>query len=345
VKVDARSVERVLSSPDPKVRVVLIYGEDEGLVSERAERFVRAVAGDDPLARVRVEIDALSDDPGRLADEANAVPMFGGRRAIALRVAGNRRVEGSIAAVLDAPPVDAWVVITAGDLRRDSPLLKLLEPHPGAAVIRCFTDAERDLDRLIDEEMKSAGLSIAPDARVALRDLIGGDRRMSRSEVAKLCLYAAGRGTITLADVQASSGDVAASEIDEVLDAMTTGDSAELDRGYRRLLAAGTPNFQVTSAAFRHFNYLEVARAAFDEGVPAKTIVERGRPPVYGPRAARVADTIARWPLPRIRRALAILDAAFFDSRLRGSIADQVIGQAFLMVAALAPPRKTAATP
>jgi DNA polymerase III subunit delta len=151
VQIKSAEADRFLARPDPKIRVVLIYGEDEGLVSERAERFIRAVAGDDPLARVRIEIEALSDDPGRLADEANAVPMFGGLRAIALRVAGNRRIESSIEAVLDQPPIDAWVVITAGDLRRDAPLLKLLDPHPGAAVIRCFADAERDLDRLIDD--------------------------------------------------------------------------------------------------------------------------------------------------------------------------------------------------
>ena len=220
MKVDGRSVDRVLSTPDLAVRVVLIYGEDEGLVAERAERFIKAVAGDDPLARVRLEPETLSDDPGRLADEAHAIPMFGGRRAIALRVAGNRRIEASVEAVLEAPPVDAWVVITAGDLRKDSPLLKLLEPHAGAAVIRSFADAERDLDRVIDEEMKSAGLTIAADAKAALRELIGGDRRMSRSEVAKLGLYAAGRGTVTLDDVRATSGDVSAFEVDEVLDAI-----------------------------------------------------------------------------------------------------------------------------
>ncbi len=340
VQVKSADADRFLARPDPKVRVVLIYGEDEGLVSERADRFMKAVAGDDPLARVRIEIETLSDDPGRLADEANAVPMFGGLRVIALRVAGNRRIEASIAALLDNPPVDAWVVITAGDLRRDSPLLKLLDPHAGAAVIRCFADTDRDLDRMIDEELKAAGLAIAPDARTALRDLIGSDRRMSRSEVTKLCLYATGRGTITIEDVRASSGDVAASEVDEVIDAMTAGDAAALDNGYRRLLAAGTPSFQVVSAGFRHFNYLEVARSQFDGGAAARTIVERGRPPIYGPRAARVAATVERWPLPRIRRALAIFDEAFFDSRLRGSIGDQIVGQALLMVAALAPAKR-----
>jgi len=337
-QVKPADADRMLAKPDPAVRVVLIYGDDEGLVSERANRFAAAVTGKDG-EHLRLDIAALADDPGRLVDEANAIPMFGGRRVIALRFAGNRRIEASVQAVLDVPPLDAWVVITAGDLRKDSPLLRLLEPHAGAAVIRCFVDAERDLDRLIDDELKAAGLTIAPDARSALRDLLGGDRGTSRSELTKLGLYAAEKGAITLADVRAAMGDVAAFDVDEILDAITAGDAASSDRAYRRLLVAGTPSFQVVSAATRHFNYLEVARAAFDEGTPARTIVERGRPPIYGPRAARVADTISRWPLPRIRKALGILDQALFDSRLRGPIADQVVGQALLMIAALAPKR------
>jgi DNA polymerase-3 subunit delta len=301
---------------------------------------MRAVAGDDPLARVRLEMESLSENPGRLADEANAVPMFGGTRVISRRIAGNRRIEGAIEALLEQPPIDAWVVLTAGDLRRDSPLLKLLDPHPGAAVIRSFADGERDLDRLIDEEMKAAGLTIAPDAKRALRDQIGSDRRLSRSEVSKLALYAAGQQTVTLTDVKAASGDVGAFEIDEVLDAITHGDGAALDRAYRRLLAAGTASFQVVSAVFRHINYLEVGRAALDDGVPARTVVERGRPPFYGPRATRMIAAIESWPLPRIRKALALFDAALFDSRLYGAIADEVIGQALLMVAALAPKKQ-----
>src|ERR1700741_2109923 len=111
VQIKSADADRFLARPDPKVRVVLIYGEDEGLVSERAERFMKAVAGEDPLARGRIEIETLFDGPGRLADRGNAVPMFGGLRAISLRVSGNRRIEGAVQAVLDTPPVDAWLVI------------------------------------------------------------------------------------------------------------------------------------------------------------------------------------------------------------------------------------------
>src|SRR3990170_3302441 len=95
IKADA---DRFLARPDPAIRVVLIYGNDEGLVSERAERFARTVAGDaaDPLSHIRLDIDTVADDPGVLADEAHAVPLFGGRRVISIRVAGNRSIEKAI---------------------------------------------------------------------------------------------------------------------------------------------------------------------------------------------------------------------------------------------------------
>ncbi len=133
VQIKPADVDRFLAKPDPRRRVVLIHGSDEGAVSERAETFARAVVGDDPMARLRLEADALAGDPGRLVDEANAVPLFGGERVITLRLSGNRSIEPAIKALLAAPPMDSWVVVTAGELRKSSPLRRLCEQDHGAA--------------------------------------------------------------------------------------------------------------------------------------------------------------------------------------------------------------------
>src|SRR5579862_1678564 len=174
--------DRLLAKPDPAVRVVLIYGDDEGLVSERANRFAEAVTGKDG-EHLRLDMAALSDDPGRLVDEANSIPMFGGRRAISLRVSGNRSIEGALEAILEAPPKDAWVVVIAGELRKTSPLRKLTEADRGAWAVPCYADTARDLDRLIDDETKAYGVTISAEARALLKGLIGSDRMMSRAEV------------------------------------------------------------------------------------------------------------------------------------------------------------------
>src|SRR5260370_39057159 len=67
-----------------EVRFYLVHGLDEGLTHERVKAIVRSRIGDDtdPMRLVRLEGDALSRDPGALADEAYAISMFGCDRAI-----------------------------------------------------------------------------------------------------------------------------------------------------------------------------------------------------------------------------------------------------------------------
>src|SRR5262249_10355080 len=162
--------------PDPRRPVALVFGPDAGLVRERVDVLIKTAVDDpaDPFALARLDGDALADEPTRLVEEAHTVPLFGGRRAVWVKAGGRRFVE-AVEALLAAPPAaDCRVVIEAGDLRRNAPLRTLCEKSPAAAAIPCYVDGDRELARLIDEEMRAAGLAIAPDARTLLASLIGG---------------------------------------------------------------------------------------------------------------------------------------------------------------------------
>jgi DNA polymerase-3 subunit delta len=337
VEVKPANADRFLAAPAPAIRVILLYGPDDGLVAERGAAFVKAVTGasDDPFSHVRFEAADIADDPARLADEAHAVPLFGGRRAITVRASGNRSILPALEPILSTPPVDSWVVILAGELKKSSPLRKLCEASATAAAIACYADSAKDLDRIIDEETKRAGLTISGDARTALRNLLGSDRLASRSEVSKLCLYAAGKGSIDVDDVAAIIGDAAAFAVDEAIDALALGDADDFDRSFRRLLASGTPGFLIMGAAQRHFTALHQARAVYDSNGLGAAIGAM-RPPVFYQRRDRVERQIALWPLARIERTLAHLDQAMLDSRLRSAITDEVIGEALTLVVATA---------
>jgi DNA polymerase-3 subunit delta len=237
-------------------------------------------------------------------------------------------------------------VLTAGELRKTAPLRKLCESHKGAWAVATYADTDRDLDGVIDDETKSAGLSITADARSLLRGLIGSDRMISRSEVRKLCLYAAGTDGITIDDVRDVIGDSGAFAIDETIDALATGDAAALDRGYRRLVSSGTPGSVVAGAALRHLNFLQKARFAVDGGDAAESVVRRAVPPIFFARQASVTRQISSWSAARIERALALLDQAMLDSRLHGTLSDEIVGQALELVATLAASaNRTRATP
>ena len=81
-KIDARRITGFLGDPPATTRVVLIYGDDLGLVRERADQLTRAVVGDDPFGLVEVPRDTATRDAGLLAAEAAQPPLTGGRRLV-----------------------------------------------------------------------------------------------------------------------------------------------------------------------------------------------------------------------------------------------------------------------
>jgi DNA polymerase-3 subunit delta len=108
-------------------------------------------------------------------------------------------------------------------------------------------------------------------------------------------------------------------------------------------MAAGTPNFLIAGAALRHFNFLQKARAAVDSGESPDNLVRRAVPPIYPfSRQPAVARQIERWTASRIERALNLLDEAMLNSRLHGTLADEIIGQTLQLVATLSVPRRGA---
>ena len=197
VALKTADIEKFLTRPDPARLVVLVYGPDAGLVSERVNALIKASVDDvsDPFSLVRLEAEDLSANPARLVEEAQTIPLFGGRRAVWAK-AGSRNIAPSVEAVLALPSSECRVVIEAGDLRRNAPLRVVCERAKNAAALPCYADTERDLARLIDSEMREAELTLKPDARAMLIPLLGGDRAASRNELRKLALYARGRGEV-----------------------------------------------------------------------------------------------------------------------------------------------------
>src|SRR6201998_967260 len=231
-----------VARPDPTRPVVLVFGPDAGLVSERATALIKSAVDDpnDPFALARLEGEARAAEPSRLGEEGQTLPLFGGKRAVWVK-AGSRNIASAVEPLLALRANDCRVVIEAGDLKRNAPLRALVERAKNAAALPCYADDDRSRGRLIDDEMRAAGLTLAPDARAMLLPLLGGDRAASRSEVHKLALSPRGEKQVTVEDVAAVVADASALAIDEIVDAACDGKPAELERELAKARIAGPP--------------------------------------------------------------------------------------------------------
>jgi len=338
VALKAGDIDAYISGRDAARPIALVFGPDAGLVSERADAIVRAAIDDpnDPFALVRLDGDELSGDPSRLIDEAHAVPMFGGRRAIRVK-AGGRDFAKAVEALAAVPPRDCRVVIEAGDLRRNAALRVLCERAKSVAVIACYLDGERDLARLIDEELRAADLTIAPEARAALLPLLGADRRTSRNEVRKLALYARGKGEVDVDDVLAAVADASVQMLDGVIDAAFAGRTGDLETQLAKARAAGIAPARMIAVAAGHAAQLHRARLDIESGTPLAEVLEQLVPRAQFRRRGMIEAALKAWTAARLECAMAELAGATLDTRrLSGALADlcdPVVGNALLTVA------------
>src|SRR6478752_4927930 len=151
VAVKAGDVEGVLRRVDPRIGIYLVYGPDIGLVNERAKIVAERAVDDpaDPFQLIRLDGDDIAGDPGRLADEAGTMGLFGGKRALWIR-ATSRNLAPAVEAVLKSELQDTAIVIEGGDLAKSSPLRTLCEKSARAFALPCYADTGRDVGAVID---------------------------------------------------------------------------------------------------------------------------------------------------------------------------------------------------
>jgi DNA polymerase-3 subunit delta len=300
LKLSPQRIAAFLRDPG-NCRVVLLYGEDHGLVRDRAGALTRSVAGatDDPFLVAELGRDELR----RLPDEAASLPLTGGRRVVRVREATDAAVAPVAELLKGQSP--ALVILEAPGLAARSRLRSLVEGASDGAAIACYPEEGRALAETVRGVLTEADVSIDPDALAWIGDQLGADRVSTRSESEKLALYAGPGGRIDLEAAMACVGDLAGLSLDDALFAATEGDVARADRALELAMAEGGTAVGVVRAGLLHLQRLHRARLAVDEGQSGADAVKNARPPVFFRRIGAFSRALDFWGSESLMSAMA----------------------------------------
>ena len=330
MKIEPRQAEAFLKKPDPRIRGVVIYGNDDGLVAERAVALAKSICDDlnDPFRVVDIAGEVLKHDPARLADEFGALSMMGGRRVIRVRPAGEESV-AALENLVAAPAGDALIVVEGGNLTPRSGLRTLAETEACLAAMPCYMDNEAALEGLVESAARAQGLIVDADALPWIVERLGGDRGQTRSEIEKLLLYKAGDAgkTITLEDAVDILGDTAAIGIDDVIAATFDGELVALDRALDRVFSEGGHPVQLVRSLQRHADQLHIVSAHASKGGNMESAMFKARGlPRGGPVRQRFERHLRAWPLPRLSASLTVILEAEMECKRTG-LPDEAIAR------------------
>lgn len=324
------------TKPDPKLRALLVYGPDSGLVRERAELLGKAVAQelDDPFRVASLTGHALAGDPARLHDEMAALSFTGGRRLVRVREAGDG-VGALFAGFLDAPPPgDSVAVVEAGELAGRSTLRRAFEGAGNAMAVPCYADGDPELGDLVESVLARHRVRASLEAQHYLVAHLGADRGLSRSELEKLALYAGDGGTVTLEDAIACIDDGAPLTVEDAVFAAAEGDAPGVERAFSRALQGGESAVRIVRVAMRHFERLHLVGTRIAAGMGLEEAARTLRPPIYDKKAQeRIAAGVRSWPPRRAAAALALLLEAERNCKRTGFPAETLCSETLLRLA------------
>lgn len=299
MKVEPRRIAAFLAEPGP-VRVVLLHGEDEGMVRHRAGLLTRAVLGpgDDPFRLAWL----AREDHDRLVEEAQAIAMTGGRRVVRVRDAGDG-LAGPIRQVAEGRG-DSLVILEAGALPGRSKLRALVEAAPEGAALACYPEEGRALRETVEAALLADGVKASSEGVGWLVEHLGSDRAATRNELDKLALYAGQGGRLDLDDIRLCVGDQAGTGFDDAVFAATVGDPALADRSIELALAEGLAPVAAARGLLAHLGRLQSARLAMQGGMSASDAVKAVRPPVFFRRVGGFQRALELWSLPKLATAM-----------------------------------------
>jgi DNA polymerase-3 subunit delta len=328
MKLEPRRIEAFLKDPGT-VRVVLLYGDDAGLIADRTARLVRHIAGAvaDPFRTVELTRERWA----QIADEFASLPLSGGRRVVRVRDASDACVAEVEAAL--AGNGTGLLILEAPGLPARSRLRAAIERAADAVAIGCYAAEGANLGREIRERLQERGVAVETAALAWLEARLGGDLTATRAEIEKLALFVGPGNTADLAAVQACVGDLAAVSVEDALFAATAGNIPGVDRALGVALAEGAAPVGVLRAALGHVQRLHRARIAFDAGATAEEAVKGLRPPLFFRREPDFLKALRIWPESRLAAAAAALWRDESACKRTGAPADAICRSAVLALA------------
>jgi DNA polymerase-3 subunit delta len=321
VKANRAQIERALSAPSPDIRYCLLYGQDEAGSRALAKLLTNALGAE--AERIDLSGAELKGDPGRLADEAAAISLFGGARYIWVEPAGDE-ILPAIEALAATPAAGNPVAIIAGALKPTSKLLKAALADPQALAFASYLPDARELDRIVIGMGQTQGLGFRPDLARRIADSAGGNRALIEQELRKYALFVdASPERPQQIDHDVLDAVGAANEegdLSRLVDSVGSGNQALLKAELIRLRGEGIEGIPLIRAVLRRMSLLARLRAEVERGSNVGAVMASQGKAIFFKEKDSVAGQLARWPADLLAKAMGRLLEAERQVKTSGAV-------------------------
>ena len=274
-------IARFFKNPDKNIRCVVLFGSNEGMIADLAQKFALTVCNDlnDAFCVASFQMEVLEKDFGALFGEYNAASLIGGRRVVFIRNANNNLTK-PLKELFASSISDTLLIITSTSLNTKSSLVTAFKDEPFAAVIGCYDDREENISSEVRTFFIQNGITIAPNAMDVLCQRLSADRKASMGELEKLKTYIGSKKNVVLEDVIKAVSDTSNSSSEDFCFYVASGQMQKALKTYQTLIYEGEEPASLIRALTYHFLKILECIAKIEAGSTPDSAASSLKPPL-----------------------------------------------------------------
>lgn len=320
-------------NPDPKIKCIILFGTNEGLINEWQNKCAEAVCENinDAFRFFSFEMEQISADGSEVYGEYHAQSLMGGRRAIVIKNA-NDNLYQLAKNMLPETKSENLLILSSLNLNNRSSLINWAKDREDIYIVGCYDDRDAGVAQSAAQMLQERGLVASSDVLQLLTLRLSPDRKMNVAEIDKLALYMGDRKNVEIDDVRASVSDVAGADYDDLCYSVASGNTQKTESVLERLLKEGEDASTLIRQISYHFLKLLSVSSLINEGKSLDEALRSLRPPLMFYRKDDFIKQLKIWNKDRIFSALSMLYECERDCKTTGMPSENIAGYCLLRI-------------
>jgi DNA polymerase-3 subunit delta len=310
MKINPADVDNLINNNLTRVRGLLVYGPDNGLVRERVKNISTKLVphNSDPFQLADFSFDKIKDDLSPAIDAIFSQSLSRKKRLIRV---GNfaTALPNALNEILSSYRGQNFILFYAGDLPPASSLRKFFETSKNMGAIACYHDEQASIKRLILTNLREVGFSIEAPALEFMENAIAGDRMLILKEIEKLITYMGDKKNISLNDVSAIIGNNNVVTIDELCQAVANRNSMTSSSILKTLFAENISAIAILRSLSKYFTRVYQVKFAISQGSSINAAMGILSPPVFFKNIDSFQQHVKSWSLQELAESIKMLVA------------------------------------
>ncbi|MBP5353496.1 MAG: DNA polymerase III subunit delta [Alphaproteobacteria bacterium] len=330
-------IESFCRNPNPDVKCIVLFGNNEGAIAMLQKKCAEAVCGDvnDAFRYAALEMDDVSKDGGEVYAEFHAQSLMGGRRAVVVKNADN-----NLAAfhknMIPETVSENLLILSSTSLNTRSSLITWAKDRADVIIVGCYEERESDIAEDTERMLHEKGLTIDMPTLQLLCSRLSPDRKINQGEIDKLAMYLGERKNVTRQDAEAAVSDVAGANIEDLCYYTAGGDVTKATAVFNRLIKEGEDASMLIRQLSYHFMKLLDCGAQIENGATTDGALKSLRPPLMFYRKDDFTRQLRIWRKDYLMDALGKLYDCERDCKTTGMPAEEIASYTIMRLAGAA---------